>query len=305
MDTRTSPTQSYLQLSSTAFDFKSVVVGQTATQKLTLANAGKTPLRIASFSLSNKEFTITGPSLPRYVLPAQSLAYTLSFTPVTSGNFTASIVFQTDSPGLSSVSLAGVGEKAFAALQLTPASINFGNLALQSTSTQNVTVQNTGDISFTINGVTVAGTGFGYSNLSPGFSLAPNQKVTFQVWFRPQVSGAATGTVSLLSASLASPDSLPLSGQGVTSATSTPAVQHTVTLSWDAPSAPVAGYHVYRSELATASYSLLFDSLVTTASYLDSTVVDGVTYDYVVTSVDNSGAESAYSNPAVAVIPSP
>ena len=38
--------------------------------------------------------------------------------------------------------------------------------------------------------VAVAGAGFGYSSLSPGYSLTPNQSVTFQIWFRPQASGS-------------------------------------------------------------------------------------------------------------------
>jgi hypothetical protein len=44
--------------------------------------------------------------------------------------------------------------------------------------------RNTGDVNLTINGVTVAG--FGYADLSPGYSLPPNQKVT-NLW-SPQLS---------------------------------------------------------------------------------------------------------------------
>jgi fibronectin type 3 domain-containing protein len=40
-------------------------------------------------------------------------------------------------------------------------------------------------------------------------------------------------------------------------------------------------------------------------TFTDSTVVAGTTYFYVVTAVDGSGTESAYSNEAKAVVPSP
>jgi fibronectin type 3 domain-containing protein len=46
-------------------------------------------------------------------------------------------------------------------------------------------------------------------------------------------------------------------------------------------------------------------SMDASAAYTDNTVSGGQTYYYVVTSVDSSGTESAYSNQAKAVVPSP
>jgi fibronectin type 3 domain-containing protein len=44
-------------------------------------------------------------------------------------------------------------------------------------------------------------------------------------------------------------------------------------------------------------------ALVSTTSYTDSSVVSGQTYYFVTTEVDSTGAESVYSNEAVAAIP--
>jgi len=211
------------------------------------------------------------------------------------------------------VALAGVGEKSFAALQVAPASVNFGNLKLQTTATQNITLQNTGDINVTINGITVAGSGFGYSNLSPGFALSPNQKVTFQVWFKPQAKGAAAGTISILAANLTSPTQVSVAGDGVTSTTGgggggggggTPPTQHTVHLTWNPSASAVAGYRVYRSERNGSAYYPLTAAL-SNLSYDDATVLSGTTYYYAVTAVDSSGMESDFSNQTTAVIPTP
>jgi len=290
-----------LAVSANSFNFNTVVVGQSATQTLHLSNSGGAPLQISSISLSNQEFAFTGPSLPRTVLPAMGLDYTLAFAPTTPGNASASLTITSNATqSLVAVSLAGVAEKVVAALQVTPASINFGNQGLQTTSTQNVTLQNTGDVSIIVNGVTESGSGFGFSNLSPGISISPNQQVTFQVWFRPQTSGPASGTVSILSANLSSPETVSLTGDGVSS---TPAAQHTAHLTWDASPSVVAGYRVYRSTISGTSYNPLFSSPLNALSFDDSTVTNGNTYYYVVTAVDDNGVESLYSNQATANVP--
>ena len=294
-----------LKLSTTSFNFNSVVIGQTATQTLQVSNTGSAPLTIESLSLKSQQFSFAGPAVPRTILPAQSVAYTISFVPTNSGSLSASLQITSNAASApAAVSLAGVGEKAFSTLQVSPTSIGFGNHTLQSTSTQTVTLKNTGDISLSISGVTVAGAGFGFSNLSAGVSLAPNQSVSFQIWFRPTVLGSAAGTVSILSASLPSSASISLSGNGVNSTTTTPpATQHTVSLSWDASSSStISGYRVYRSSISGAEFSLL-TATIPELAYSDSTVVSGHTYYYVVTAVDSVGVESPFSDQVTAVIP--
>jgi hypothetical protein len=192
---------------------------------------------------------------------------------------------------------------AVAAVQVTPSSLSFGNQTLQSTATQNATIKNTGNTNITINGITVVGAGFGYSALSPGSTLTPNQSVTFQVWFRPQISGSAAGSISILSSNLSTPASISVSGAGVTSAPTSPApVPHSVVLSWGPSASSVAGYRVYRND---GSGFLPLTSEIPNLTYTDATVVSGSTYNYAVTAVDAAGIESPFSNEATAVIPTP
>jgi hypothetical protein len=332
------PPEGALSLSTTSLNFNTVIVGKSATQTLYLINTGTAPLTVTSLILKSQQFSLTGPSVPRSILPSQKLTYKISFVPASAGNLSASIEISTnDSTVPAAVSLAGGAQKAFAALQVSPASISFGNLKLKSTGSQNVTLKNTGDINMTVSGVTVAGAGFGFSDLSPGFSLSPNQAVTFQVWFRPQTAGTAAGTVTILSANIASPADIPLYGDGVAPPNPTPPpptpptptpptptppiptpptptpptppappvppVQHTVELSWGPSSTPVSGYRVYRSTVSGSDFSAL-TSVISNLSFSDNTVVDGTTYYYVVTAVDSAGQESPHSNEATAVVPS-
>ena len=293
-----------LSLSATSFNFNTVVIGKSSTQTLHIANTGTAPLTLESVTLKSSQFSLTGPSAPRTILPAQQLDYTLSFEPSVAGNASAAIQIISNASNIpAAVSLAGVAEKAFAAVQVTPASINFGSLKLQSTTTQNVTVKNTGDINITISGITVTGAGFGYSNLSPGSLLTPNQTMTFQIWFRPQTNGSASGHISILSSNLSTPAGIDVSGAGVTSGTTNPTpVQHSVALSWGPSASAVTGYRVYRDDGAGF---LPLTAVVTNLAYTDTTVVSGNTYHYAVTAVDALGAESPFSNEATAVIPTP
>jgi hypothetical protein len=303
---RSSTSAPSISLSATSFNFNAVVIGQSSTQTLHIANTGGAPLTINSVTLNSSQFSFSGPAFPRTVLPAQALDYTITFAPTTAGNVSASVQITSNaSNSPASVSLAGVAEKGFAAVQVTPSSISFGNLNLQSTTTQNVTIKNTGDINITISGITVAGAGFGYSSLSPGSSLTPSQSVTFQIWFRPQTSGPASGNISILSSNLATPASISVSGIGSASNSPSPTpapVQHSVSLSWGPSTSSVAGYRVYRDDGAGL---LPFSAVISDLTYTDSTVVSGTTYHYAVTAVDPAGDESPYSNEVTAVVPTP
>lgn len=85
-----------------------------------------------------------------------------------------------------------------------------------------------------------------------------------------------------------------------------PAGPHSASLSWTASTSPnVTGYNVYRGTTSGGPYTKLNSALIVATSYLDGTVLAGQTYYYVATAVDSSNAESAYSNQAQAVIPSP
>jgi fibronectin type 3 domain-containing protein len=81
------------------------------------------------------------------------------------------------------------------------------------------------------------------------------------------------------------------------------AVAPSVTLSWTESSGSVSGYNVYRSTLSGTDYTRLNSSIVPSPTYTDGTVSRGKTYYYVVTAVNTSGVESAYSAQVSAAIP--
>jgi fibronectin type 3 domain-containing protein len=81
---------------------------------------------------------------------------------------------------------------------------------------------------------------------------------------------------------------------------------HSVTLHWNPPaesaSAKVVSYNIYRSTSPGGPYAPLASG-VQSPTYKDELVNKGMTYYYVVRSVDKSGRESGYSEEVKVTIP--
>jgi len=144
----------------------------------------------------------------------------------------------------------------------------------------------------------VSGTGFTVSGATFPLTLNPTQIATLSVEFNPTVAGPASGTLTVTSNSSTNPTAtVALSATGET-------VE--VNLTWDAPIGspdPVAGYNVYRAPSGGTSYQLLSSVSNSQLAFTDTTVQAGLTYDYIVESVDASGVTSAPSNMASVTLP--
>jgi fibronectin type 3 domain-containing protein/flagellar hook assembly protein FlgD len=74
-----------------------------------------------------------------------------------------------------------------------------------------------------------------------------------------------------------------------------------LSLTWEYPGDPVAGYNLYRSTTSGGPYTKVNALLITSTAYLDTGLTNGTTYYYVVTAVDSIGNQSAYSNEAMGI----
>ena len=101
---------------------------------------------------------------------------------------------------------------------LSPTSLNFGNQTVGITSSpQNVTLQNTGNIKLTITSIQITGTNggdFGEKNNCPS-SLPPNNRCQISVTFKPTTTGTRNAAVNITDNAPNSPQSVPLTGVGV------------------------------------------------------------------------------------------
>lgn len=69
------------------------------------------------------------------------------------------------------------------------------------------------------------------------------------------------------------------------------------------PAIVIAGYNVYRAVAGSSSYQLVNTPPVTSTAYTDTTVTNGVTYDYYVETVDTAGVSSVPSSVLMITIP--
>jgi Cep192 domain 4 len=264
----------------------------------TVTLSGVAGNRGTTVSLSSNSTAVAVPS--SVVVPRG--ATTASFTASASAATSSQSVILTASEGGTSktfvLTLSGAGA---ASLTVSASQVPFGNVALNSTATQPVTLTSSGTAALTIQSVTVAGKGFSETGLSVPVTLNPKQSATLDLQFDPTAAGAASGTVTIGSnASNGSAVTIGLSGNGDSSASS-----YAVDLSWDAPASStdaVAGYNIYRAT-GSGSYQMLNKSANQPTTYTDTTAQSGTTYNYKVTSVDASGVESPASNIYTATIP--
>ena len=279
-------------------NFSNVAVGVTNTQMLTISNPGTANLSVTQALLGGTGFTYSGLTLPLTVLPGGSSAFTVGFKPLAAGSFSGSLTLVNNTPNSPViVSLAGAGVSPVVQLSASPTSLNFGSITTGATATQSVTLTNSGNSSVSLSQIGISGTGFNNSGFALPLTLAPGQATSLNATFAPTTSGNFSGSVNITSNATNSPLAVSLSGSG------TAPMSHSATLDWTPGSSPFAGFNVYRGSLSGGPYTRVNPALISTTSLTDTSVVSGLTYYYVATEVDSTGAESPYSSEVMATIP--
>ena len=139
------------------------------------------------------------------------------------------------------VALSGTGVL-LPAPNVSPTSLSFNSQLVGTTSTsQPVTVTNTGAVALSISSLTISSGWTQSNNCLP--SIAASASCTINVSFQPTAGGSQTGTLSLTDNASGSPQTVSLSGTGVApvvslSATSLSFPAETVS----SPSAPADGH---------------------------------------------------------------
>ena len=205
-----------LSPSPASVSFGNVAVGSTATQSVTVTNTGTAAVNISAANIAGAGFTVIGGNPSSSVPVGQSVTVQMQFAPMTAGaaNGTLNVMSDASNSPLA-ISLNGTGMQP--ALTMSPASLNFSNVTVGQTSTQNVTLSNSGNASLTINLATISGTGFGMTGLSLPKTLTPGANLSFSVQFTPTSTAGATGSIVFTDNAPNSPQTLTLTGSAVAS----------------------------------------------------------------------------------------
>jgi len=263
-------------------------------------NTGREALRITSKSEQGSEFSVGSFPLPVKIQPGASVEFTVIFTPTAKG-FSSGVVqlASTAKDNLLAMHFTGIGEVTAAEPQLSvsPATLNFGNVTVGSSTTLQAKLT-ASNAAVTISSDGSTSSEFTLLGLNLPATIPAGQSLSVTIQFTPNASGTATGKAGFTSNATNSPTVEQLTGTGVAQSS------HSVDLSWDAGADNIVGYNLYRGTAQGGPYEQINTALDSSTSYTDPTVVSGTTYYYVTTEVNTQGQESGYSNVAKAVIPS-
>ncbi len=166
-------------------------------QTVTLTNTGGITLTPTAVTVSG-DFSETDNCLNATVNAGGSCAIQVTFTPTQAGGRTGQLNISANVPGGAlTVALNGTGENS-GAMQLTPATLSFGQVETGTTSTAlQVTLENGAAVALPITSATVTAP-FVLASNACGNSLAANSDCQLTVEFAPSQTGATTGTLTVV-----------------------------------------------------------------------------------------------------------
>jgi hypothetical protein len=202
--------------SSSGLNFGDVLIGTSSTKTVTITNTGRKAANISGATVTGNGFSYSGPAFPLALPVGQSVSLSVTFAPNATGISTGSLTLSGNaSVSPDSLSLTGNGVQPAIVLSATPSSVNFGNVLLGTSSSQTVSLLNSGSANVTISQATVVGSGFTVSGLPLPLTLGPGQSSAFAITFSPTTASSVTGSVSLVSDTANSPTVISLSAAGV------------------------------------------------------------------------------------------
>jgi glyoxylate utilization-related uncharacterized protein len=295
----TGVTPGTLTANPTTLAFGNVQVGNTGSLSETLTNSGGTTVTISQASVTGTGFSISGLTLPATLTSGQSVTFTATFAPTTTGSASGNLAVVSDAVNSPlNIAMTGNGTPQ-GQLSVSPATLDFGNVVVGANSALTGTLSASG-ASVTVTSGSSSSSEFTLSGITFPKTIAAGGSATFTVTFTPNATGTASATLTFLSNASNAPTAEALTGNGQAPPS------HSVDLGWNASATPgVVGYNIYRRNPSGSYTSPLNSSLDANLNFTDNTVVAGKTYFYVVRAVDGNNVESGNSNEVQAVIPSP
>ncbi len=220
--------------SATSISFSSTAVGQSSTKPEAFTNTGATSVIVSQLNVTGADFQISGVTLPFTLDAGKSQSFNVVYSPKAAGTSTGTITvnsnvamtvdsntrFRVRANDMEAqnmtIALSGTATGGTGTLAPSPASVSFGNVQVNGTSSSTVTLHNSGAVSVTVNQAAVTGTGFTMSGMSIPATIAAGQSASFSVTFAPKASGSAAGNVAITSNASNTSFNVALSGTGVT-----------------------------------------------------------------------------------------
>src|SRR5882762_4362188 len=194
------PPQATIEVTPSSVNFGSIVAGKKISQTVSVANTGNISVSISQVNVSSSQFSVSGLTMPLSLPVGQSTSFQVWFDATAAGNATGTLTLSTDT-GVSSgqVALAGSATVAPQQIAVSPASLNLGSVAVGTTASGTITVNNVGGSNLTISSISWSGNPFGISGLTTPSTIAPGASNSFNVSYSPTAAVTSSGSVTITS----------------------------------------------------------------------------------------------------------
>jgi hypothetical protein len=206
-----------------SLDFGTLELGNSLELTTRLGNNGTTDCTVSALTLSGSTDFALGagaPATPFTVAQGANIPVPVVYTPsdVGADNGSLDIVSDDQAQPVVTVSLSGAAVAA-RDINVTPASLDYGQVSFGQTASLTATIQNLGGVDLTVGALTLTGSGdfaLGLSAPTPPFTVPAGGSVDVPVDYTPSGLGLDNGTLEIDSDDPDEPVvSVPLSGEGV------------------------------------------------------------------------------------------
>ncbi len=189
-----------IEASPTLLDFGGVAVGQGANLALAIRNTGQAPLNVTAIAFSNNQFSAVSPAAPFTVTAGSRQDLTVRFRPTAAGVQSGRLTVTSNDPARMNVEIAVRGSGLAAAgpsIDVTPASLDFGNVTVGQSAERTLTIRNSGAGALLVNSIASSHPRFIYAGPAPPFSLAASAQQLVPIRFSPIDFGAQSATLAI------------------------------------------------------------------------------------------------------------
>jgi trimeric autotransporter adhesin len=207
-----------LTLSPVSLNFGAQMVGVSATMGVQIGNTGASAVTIGSIGVTGDYSAAAGtcPAVGGTLAAGASCIVQVTFLPLDTGALAGTLSIASSATTLPlTVPLTGVGLQSH--LQISPAELSFGPIAVGSSTMQSFTLANTGTASITKIGASISLGSTDYAITGPCAVavLAPGGSCSVTVTFSPAATGSRPGALAVTSSDVSSPATVALSGTGI------------------------------------------------------------------------------------------
>jgi N-acetylneuraminic acid mutarotase len=197
---------SAISVSETTIDFGSVEVDKSEDRTFAINSVGASSLKVTSIMVDgdpNNVFELGSISTPFTLIPGGKKNVQISFAPTVEGDFSATILIESDAPGSESVSVSLNGKampKDFSDIDIDLSLIAFDKVVLNTNKSTNLTIRSSGTLDLMINSISIDGmhgSVFSYSGITSPHSIKAGESSNLALHFMPSAAGEHEATLHL------------------------------------------------------------------------------------------------------------